>query len=516
MKIMEKYCKVVIVDDEFTVRQEIKHMLDWEKEGYQIAGEAADGREGLALIEETRPDIVLADIVMPVLDGIEFSRILKNRYPEIQLIMLSSYDKFAYVKETLLNGAADYILKPALNPEMLLKTLNHVAEKIPGMQIHKTMHTSYERQMEKYLLGHKERLEQTMSDGVFPYPMYRITGTNIACLCRGNRARMARVERMQREFYAAVTEYVSVPVLMDEEYLCFILNYRSGDEEKVKEDIRSCTVRVKEEAKGIFQIVSNPFFSMDEIRRYYTKEVLPFIDRKFYYPGTSLLFVPERAAEEKEQKFAFEEYSSALLHRQFRTALDMLSAYSGYMCRIRMDEKRLKNITKNLLYCYLMEMEQYGIPAEDLKRTYFRQLELADYEPEYRQVMGDILENLRKMYREKLGVDDIRLQEIKAYIGEHYSENLELTDIAGKFGFNYYYLSSWFNKQSREGFSEYLNRIRIGRACELLREDTGYSIAEIGMKVGYQDQSYFSRVFKKLTRETPSSYRKKYAGKKDY
>ena len=89
---MAEYCKVVIIDDEFIMRQGMKHMLDWEKEGFQIVGEASNGQEGLEVIEKTKPNIVLTDIVMPVLDGIEFSEILNKRFPEMQLVILSSYD----------------------------------------------------------------------------------------------------------------------------------------------------------------------------------------------------------------------------------------------------------------------------------------------------------------------------------------------------------------------------------------------------------------------------------------
>ena len=109
---MDKYCKVLIVEDEFIMRQGMKHMMDWEKEGFQIVGEASNGQEGLLLTEKLKPHIILADIVMPVMDGIEFSEIIGKRFPDIQFIVLSSYDKFDYVKSTLLNGAVDYILNP--------------------------------------------------------------------------------------------------------------------------------------------------------------------------------------------------------------------------------------------------------------------------------------------------------------------------------------------------------------------------------------------------------------------
>lgn len=91
---MEEYCRVLIIDDELIMRQGIKHMVDWEKEGFRIVGEASDGKEGLVLVEKYKPHIVLADILMPVMDGLEFAVRLQEEHPEILLIMLSSYDKF--------------------------------------------------------------------------------------------------------------------------------------------------------------------------------------------------------------------------------------------------------------------------------------------------------------------------------------------------------------------------------------------------------------------------------------
>ena len=94
---MGRECKVLIVDDEFITRQGISHMIMWEQEGFQLVGEASNGQEGIEMIEKYQPDIVLADIVMPVLNGIEFSMILQEKYPNIKLIILSSYDNFEYV-----------------------------------------------------------------------------------------------------------------------------------------------------------------------------------------------------------------------------------------------------------------------------------------------------------------------------------------------------------------------------------------------------------------------------------
>ena len=131
----KNYCKVLIVEDEFIMRQGIKHMLEWEKEGFTIVGESTNGQEALDLIEKLKPNIIISDIVMPILNGVDFSKVVQKRYPDLQIIILSSYDNFEYVKDTLLSGAVDYILKPTLNPEQLLVTLKKAVDRIPGLEL---------------------------------------------------------------------------------------------------------------------------------------------------------------------------------------------------------------------------------------------------------------------------------------------------------------------------------------------------------------------------------------------
>lgn len=81
------YCKVLIVEDEFIMRQGMKHMLEWEKEGFTIVGEASNGQEALELIEILRPDIIICDIVMPILNGVDFSKMVQKDYPDLQIII---------------------------------------------------------------------------------------------------------------------------------------------------------------------------------------------------------------------------------------------------------------------------------------------------------------------------------------------------------------------------------------------------------------------------------------------
>lgn len=99
---MENLCKILVVDDEFIIRQGIIHFVDWKKEGFEIIGEASNGKEALEIIEKMKPHIILCDIVMPVMDGIELSEVIKNQYPDIKIIVLSSYSDFDNVKKMFL------------------------------------------------------------------------------------------------------------------------------------------------------------------------------------------------------------------------------------------------------------------------------------------------------------------------------------------------------------------------------------------------------------------------------
>ena len=128
-----QWCKVLIVDDELLIRQGIKHSINWEKEGFKIIGEATNGEEALDLIEAFRPHIVITDMVMPVMDGEALTKAIKEDYPQIEIIILSSFGDFDYVRSTFQLGVSDYILKPQLEGADLLEALQQAAQKIPAL-----------------------------------------------------------------------------------------------------------------------------------------------------------------------------------------------------------------------------------------------------------------------------------------------------------------------------------------------------------------------------------------------
>ena len=104
--------KVFLVEDEIIIREGIRYNIDWEKEGLEFVGEASDGELAYPLIQKTKPDILITDIKMPFMDGLELSRLVKQEMPEVKIIILSGYDEFEYAREGIDIGITDYLLKP--------------------------------------------------------------------------------------------------------------------------------------------------------------------------------------------------------------------------------------------------------------------------------------------------------------------------------------------------------------------------------------------------------------------
>jgi len=120
---------ILVVDDEALIRQGLKKIIEHCALGFQVLGEAADGSEGLEKLEQRPFHTVITDIRMPGMDGVEFVKRTRTRYPEINIIVLSGHKEFEYVKETMKHGAADYLLKPVENEE-LIELLTRFSEKM--------------------------------------------------------------------------------------------------------------------------------------------------------------------------------------------------------------------------------------------------------------------------------------------------------------------------------------------------------------------------------------------------
>ena len=121
--------KVFLVDDEIVVREGIRSNFPWEQTDFMLAGEAPDGEMALSMLQDIKPDILITDIRMPFMDGLELCRAVSATMPWMYIVILSGYDDFAYAREAISLGVKEYLLKPVSGQE-LLQVLNHLADSI--------------------------------------------------------------------------------------------------------------------------------------------------------------------------------------------------------------------------------------------------------------------------------------------------------------------------------------------------------------------------------------------------
>ena len=150
--------RVIIADDDFLVRTYLKQMIPWQDQGFLIIGDAKNGQEAMQLLQQEEADILITDVSMPIMNGIELTRWIKNNSPTTHVLVLSCHDDFVYVKEAMKLGIDDYILKNDLTPETLLEALGKISESLNES----STKSNDNLEAEKQILIEKNNLEQEL------------------------------------------------------------------------------------------------------------------------------------------------------------------------------------------------------------------------------------------------------------------------------------------------------------------------------------------------------------------
>src|SRR5258706_7022829 len=147
---MSEPYKVFLAEDEIVDRKDIRDNINWSAAGFEFCGEASDGELALPLIQSARPDVLITDIKMPFMDGLQFIRVIRKTMPDIKIIILSKHGEFNYVQEAIRLGITEYLLKP-ITPEKLTAVLHRVAAQLDE-----------DRQARKNLQGLKNQVEDSL------------------------------------------------------------------------------------------------------------------------------------------------------------------------------------------------------------------------------------------------------------------------------------------------------------------------------------------------------------------
>jgi len=482
--------RVLIADDEPWVAYGITKLIDWETEGYVIAGEAFDGLSALQFIREEKPDVVISDIRMPGLDGIELMEAVRKEGIDAEVIVVSGYAEFDYAKQAILLGAFDYLLKQ-IDRQELLNTVRRLRAKLEGKK--RSRRAENDRIEDWFELMESDpalSARQFMLDkiGEAPYPNYQF----ISFLCQSEQGLEAMYRLvMEIEGWRALsfrTGRHKLTVLVNHDLsqephgisrLCELsLRWcsRSGISSVGEAD--SSVSRLYQEA----DIAVLSAFSMPDER------IIAY--REASIPGEAWKLLLQMEAAIKEQK---PERIGNLLDQLVRLCtteplfIDQIAVIYGQVAAL-------------ILKYYPKRYGQGGIEFltyDQIARLYTSPA----------QLFGE-LKPLCEMPAEVEGaVSHAQIRKIMDHIESRLTEDLSLSDMARQLNLSVGYLSLLFKRETGMTYSEYVTSKRLELAKSLLREDS-LSIQEIAERTGYKDYYHFNKLFKKHVGVTPSKYRK--------
>lgn len=513
--------RILIAEDEFLVRIGLKTTIDWKSHGYVIVGEASNGKEALQMFIDTDPDIVVTDIKMPIMDGLQLLAEVKQRKPGTQVIILSNHDDFEYARAAMRHGVAQYLLKSEISEAAILAALKSLpSNRTPRQSEDVYQKSPQERYLRRHIHSHlsfdRAQLRATADEQeLFPEDHYialrgdgevdlndefdedtavknmesllNAAFDHVVCCCsfRGNRLVFTAVYPLRGDPMAELAKCVKkVDTLIRNAKLYFDLDLHIGFSRTASGQPVSALFEQAETAR------IHCFFT-DQKQTMYGDFPAGKKPREFQVDHN---YVRELVLSRDQE--AVEEYIESVFRelRDLRSYPLLRAAYVVLLSTAKQirDEQAAGSSQPDGAVSF-----GYG----DLDRM-----------PSLHNVKAYVLDLYRALLEAIGGKEEPyshTVRRCKEYIEEHYAENLSLDTVARAVGISKSYLSMVFKQEMGINFSVYLTAYRIEQAKQLLT-GSNLKIYEIAEKVGFSTPYYFSKVFKEQTGMSCKEYKDTY------
>lgn len=534
--------KVFLVEDEMVIRRGIKNSIDWEKEGYIFCGEASDGELAYPMIIKEKPDILITDIRMPFMDGLELCKLVKKELPNIKILILSGYDEFDYAKEAICLGVTEYLLKP-ISSGKLLEALNGVSESIRREKEDKDLVRKYMEEMRENTEHEKQKFFEQMIAGNLSmvdaletgkkYEMNLSAGMYNLLLFRFT---LGEENRKSGELLGEA-EYAIEKLT---ERLEYVFEFQRGVEGwaflLMADNEEQMSERVKELSKVLEEIMKNystiayfggigqPVARLRELEESF-REAERALAARFTMELNRIISVEDIRMAQNVDTLDDIEITSFGEIEKTRTMLEKFLNNGAEdeideFVDVYINELSEENLKSVLMRQYII-MDAYIVMMSFCEKIEGIEGEMQAQSEELKnsmktiQTLEEIKNYIRMLLKKIIGVRDTisgrRYSDIieiaKDQIRKTYmSDEISLNTIAAEVGMSPSYFSSIFSKEMGKTFVEYLTEIRMDRAKELLM-CSSMKTSEIGYEVGYKDPHYFSYIFKKTQNCTPKEFR---------
>lgn len=505
--------KVMLVEDEVMIREGLAEIIDWEADGMQVIHMAADGKEALALWEQEPVDIIVTDLEMPQMGGLELLKNIRSMDKRVRFVILTGYDDFEYARTAIQYGVENYILKP-INEDELEKAVLACAEKLDESDRKTISYMDEKINLMTFLTG-KLSGEETENylrmagfltknpfiyAAIMKFDMERLRDVKIAAVI---------------DVLTETSGYELRVIYLSSDSLLLLTETGSGTPEEVRECFANMQNKL-ESQHGIlsFVSISQPFSDYRELPEQYRElvKLQKYLLIDGYGSCVNQEHIHNRKSadvvidESRVRKLLFKEdkegacnYLEDLFINNVKeeVAVDTLYQLAIKMAVILQDIKTEYKLQRKKRMRDLLEVIDSIYRAEDIFEIKVL-------------LIGEIVEIIDNLHTEEVHYTPV-VRQILAEVQSNYKEDMNLKTLAYKYHMNTSYLGQIFQKEVGCSFSQYLSNTKNSIAKDLIL-NTNMRINDIAKEVGYLDTSYFYRKFKQCYGVSPASLRemKKY------
>ncbi|KRE58319.1 helix-turn-helix domain-containing protein [Paenibacillus sp. Soil750] len=533
---------ILIVDDEPIFREWFQMTVAKLGGSYHIAGESANGLEALQFCRDHAVDLVVTDVKMPGMNGIELIQNLKQELPRIRSVIFSSYNEFQFAAEALKFGASEYILKA----EITLQGLSEVLGKIETdmeldhsklVEINSLRNLLNQNQLALRTVYLRELLlggQQEITDFHKKMELFDIvlTEKNMTILALGVLPSSEPKIKEEDLRQLAVTNIVNETLLNEAGNGCsfqyedhvymLMVNIRSSSMKSQRESLLLVASRVMENLRkyigvqcaiGISTTYSQLTFMPEQAR-----EALEALQLPLFYEDRSIVYAQSTGGAASTELIPVPDTFHRFLESgQLGQASAACREFLDTMAKHHtLSAKQARAVVLELTYAMVNKARSYQVPASKLDLLYSEAhmevvqlttfLQLRDWTLR----MVDMIVNWIESYRRKYGE---AVQGACDFIQSRFTEELTLQQVAEQVHLSRNYFSELFKKETGTNFNEYLMQVRLEHAMQLLRTRP-LKVSEVAERVGYANASYFIKLFRKYTGSSPHDYMESYQGSK--
>lgn len=509
---------ILLVDDEKMELEMLAHYIRWEDMGIRVAGTAKNGREALQRMEELRPDIILTDVRMPIMDGLEFSRRAKQIDRNVQIAFLSGHDEFHYIKAALSVEAIGYLLKP-LDREELHSLMDRVKQKCEEISISsQTSGVLKETYLRELFLENNPKIRAQWIEKLqlLPSPIpasgfFQILYITADTFSQPGMEAVMPIRRFVQ------TEMSGAFLCQIKEGTFAILYCRKLDasSKELYDLAEQLLGHASDSSSGATLSIGVSNVGMGIESLYDLCATAKQANASKFYLGLGTCIMADQTVvpvyEEVNPEAAITSICHAIAHLQESTAIAAIQNFFATMRNSRIDQDLVGSTSLRLVTAIEQHFANiigggsvHSMYVDDWKRI-ARYATIYEIEMHITDVCLSILALMKDKDKDK---NLYIVHEITNLIDRSFSMQLTIEDIAKKVYLSPNYVRTLFKEKTGETILEYLTRMRIQHAAELLK-DKSKKIHEISAAVGYENVSYFCSVFQKFKGTTPNEYRKK-------